>query len=210
MFNELIKKELEKIENQLLCFETKNIYDKFHQSLCEMFANFILDLRSNSIDEALHKLDKIYQNNIEIIENKIYFKTYDVSKIAALVFQKLYEENKNIAFETYIELIENKIYENEEWYYLDFGIWNEYENIHIKNYFFEKAIEYIKENQINLQSFFDSFKEKDICRFDGDIPVYFDDLYNFFLWLRNSGFIDCFYNIIYILMQILKLKNYII
>ena len=124
MYSTKIYEKIETIEKQLLCFETKNIYDKFRESLCLMFANFILDLRNNQIDELYEKLDIVFKNNLEIIDSKIFFRTYDVSKIAVVIYQKLYKEDKKNVFENYIQLIEKYIYENSKWYFLDFNIFS--------------------------------------------------------------------------------------
>jgi len=202
--NKIIKESLIK---QLLCFETKNIYDKFRESLCNNLAEFILSLRDKSINKAYNLLDTIIQNNIEIVNNKIHFKTYDVSKIAVLVFEKLYNENSDTAFDNYINLIEKYIYENSKWFYLDFSIYNEFENIHIKNNFFNGALKYLKTNTIALKDYYNILKENEWCEFDIKMT---DDIDIFYLSLKNSKFSNCFVNRWYDNQQIDKIFNLLI
>jgi len=188
----------ENIEDQLLYFETKNIYEKYRQDLCQIFADFVLDLREKDIYKAFNNLKIVFKNNLEIKENKIYFKIYDTSKIATLVFERLYEEDRNNTFDNYIKLIEDNIYENSSWYYLDFSIYNEYENIDIKNCFFNEAIRYIEQNKIILQFY----------KLDDKIQKQ-SNLDKFYYWLKNSKFDESFKNCFYDNEQIDKIFNLI-
>jgi len=197
----------EQLEKQLLCFETKNVYDKYKECLCEKFANFLLSLRNNKIENLLKNLDFPYRNHIEIIESKLYFKTYDINKIAVLVFEKLYEENNDKAFDNYINFIEKYIYENSRWFYLDFSIYNEYENSHIKNSFFNGALRYLKNNSISLKNYYEILKEKEFCKFDIQIT---DDIDMFYFSLKNSKFSDCFINRWYVNQEVEKIFNLLI
>ncbi len=206
MISETIKKELKKIEKQLLCFETTNIYDKYKECLCKQFANFLLSLKDNkkNIKKSLENFDSPYKENIEIKEKKLYFKTYDINKIAVLVFEKLYEEDSNTAFDNYINFIESYIYENTRWFYLDFSIYNEDENIHIKNSFFNGALKYLNGHKISLEEYYNVLKEKEFCKFDIQIT---DDIDMFYYFLKNSKFSDCFVNHWYDNQQIDKIFN---
>jgi hypothetical protein len=204
--NEINNSKFDILEKSFLCFENnKNIYDKYEEYLYNKLANFLFSL-TNNIETHFNMLDEVYKNKIELIEKKLYFSGYNVNKIAVLLFEKFYNKNKDKAFDNYINFIENYIYENHEWYYLDFSIYYSEEKTNIKNCFFNSAIKFLENVSITLKDYHSVLEEKDMCKFDENILKQ-TDLDMFYYFLKKSKFSEYFVNRFYNDKQIDKIFN---
>lgn len=163
-----------KYENN--CFDT----DRYTQ-----YVNIIINSNNLNIKQMIDNLNDDYKSGITIKHDKLEFEHTKIDMIGSKLYKELWAKNSSDTFQSYIDIIENKIDGHlSQWLDINFA------DSAIKNNYLDGATYYIIKNQNNEWK--KAFQKIDYENHswlrqipNNDIPENFNDIYELYFWFKK-------------------------
>jgi hypothetical protein len=178
-------------EKKLLLFSSVNNSKELtslNEEYYEVLADIIINEYNLPFEYLINRLENYFKYNIDIKENKLYFKHGEYSLLGSYVYKKLFDKFGIDTFNKYIEVIEKNIFsEIYSWLNIDF------DNATIRDNFLNASVEYIIVNQNKLWK--EEFENIDYETYRwlkkvDNVPHFFETNEDLYFWLKENEYYE--------------------
>lgn len=186
----------EDLEKKLKTYEENFSHNKpyiFLSQKCIDLLNILLSISSDNINTKIDNFNKNYikddYHTLYLKNKKIIFPANNINGLASELFDSLFNKNKENSFKKFQKILTSQIRgddQKEHWFEMTF------KNDEIKNYFLDKATEYIINNQTTQKQIIENLKSIDFqndYRFSSVVlinientPKKFSNLFKLYKW----------------------------